>query len=508
MYSKGLLGIEISEHLIRYVHVVPKSGSYCVTAAGKSAYIDDMLAPGVLSTLIHEIVRQEQLAPERIFIALSRKDTIVHQFVMPRTSQKELANIVFGEIEKIPAFGDQDFDFTLQAYPYLKSNVKVVFAALLDSFIKRLFEEISSTGLVMRDIDIVPLTLKELFSLKLDKERQVVLSLYDQMSYLFIVTKGEYALIYKSSVGSQVLLDAKSSAINERILSNWLAEFKRALKAYASEQPAEQPVNKIVLVWDRESMPDLDRRVAQILGLDVDIISGNILPGIEWKGAEGGNNPAFLSALASVICRAKKMKTVFSSEYFLRNFYSKKYLVKLMLIFTVFAAALGIVSLALTAGLSQKKQALIQEQENLAQDIRDSELKTKELFAKKAEYESNRQRLLSQATYVNYLNRVSWSQVFAMIAKEMPEDLALKSFRFSETGNAEIKGEAFDMDSIAGVMRRIEESAILEKGKFDFLTEKKLKDDYKIYNFGILATLKETESKPGVQEKVETKDEK
>ncbi len=85
---------------------------------------------------------------------------------------------------------------------------------------------------------------------------------------------------------------------------------------------------------------------------------------------------------------------------------------------------------------------------------------------------------------------MSWAEVFAIVANELPEDLALSSFKFSEHGKADIKGEAFNMESIAELIRRIDESAILNKGKFDFLREKKVKEE-KLFNFGILAKLKE-----------------
>jgi len=84
---------------------------------------------------------------------------------------------------------------------------------------------------------------------------------------------------------------------------------------------------------------------------------------------------------------------------------------------------------------------------------------------------------------------VSWSQVLAVVSQEHPDDLALTSFKFSESGGASIIGQAFAMESIANLMRQIEDSAILEKGRFDFLKERELKE-VNYYDFGLTAQLK------------------
>jgi hypothetical protein len=90
------------------------------------------------------------------------------------------------------------------------------------------------------------------------------------------------------------------------------------------------------------------------------------------------------------------------------------------------------------------------------------------------------------------VNRVSWSEVLAIVASEMPVDLALTDFKFSESGVATIKGQAFEMESVSELIRRTEASQFLERGKFDFLRERNV-DDMNFYEFGIFANLKKQE---------------
>jgi Tfp pilus assembly protein PilN len=136
----------------------------------------------------------------------------------------------------------------------------------------------------------------------------------------------------------------------------------------------------------------------------------------------------------------------------------------------------------------------------ITKELKSLEKENQKLMRRYHDYLAIRQKLLDQATCVNQLNRVPWSQVFAIFSQELPEELALNSFKFSESGKAVIKGDAFSMDSIAALIRRIEDSLILEQGKFDFLTEKKYEES-KYFSFGILAQLKTTKAETDAKSK-------
>lgn len=136
-----------------------------------------------------------------------------------------------------------------------------------------------------------------------------------------------------------------------------------------------------------------------------------------------------------------------------------------------------------------------QRSQTVDRSIRDLKSRTKDITELYTVYRETRQRILQQATYVRELNRVSWSQVLAIVSQEMPQDLALTSFSFKGGGQAVIKGEAFDMENISGLIRKIDTSSILQKGSFDYLREREItrsesEESDKYYQFGITARLR------------------
>ena len=81
-----------------------------------------------------------------------------------------------------------------------------------------------------------------------------------------------------------------------------------------------------------------------------------------------------------------------------------------------------------------------------------------------------------------------------LVAKELPDDMALTSFKFSEAGTAQIEGTTLQMEGISELMRRVETSSILQNGRFDYLTEKEF-EEQKYFQFGIMARLRDLREK-------------
>jgi Tfp pilus assembly protein PilN len=103
-----------------------------------------------------------------------------------------------------------------------------------------------------------------------------------------------------------------------------------------------------------------------------------------------------------------------------------------------------------------------------------------------------RQELLFQATYVQLLKKMSWSEALSVVASELPHELALTSFKVDESGQVTFTGEAYRMESIAKLLRTIETSSILDQGQFSYLTQE-VQENKKVYSFGILAEIKKGE---------------
>ena len=183
-------------------------------------------------------------------------------------------------------------------------------------------------------------------------------------------------------------------------------------------------------------------------------------------------NPIYALALSPIVSHIHQLKLQFSLKHFFGRFQLHKYVLKSG---TLAALIIGIFGVSFIMGnqwINEKKNDFLTQSRAAETKTLTLRKEAANLYVEYAEYDQIRQQFLAQATYVQELNRVSWAQVFAVVANELPLDLALTSFKFSENGSAKIKGDALNMESISEMLRRIEESAILDKGKFDFLKEK------------------------------------
>jgi hypothetical protein len=140
----------------------------------------------------------------------------------------------------------------------------------------------------------------------------------------------------------------------------------------------------------------------------------------------------------------------------------------------------------------RKQVSIKKEITSTVEAINNLKTATQELYRQRDEYLVVRQGLLDQANYIKTLNRVEWSQVLSVFAEEMPNDMALTSFKFNENGNVSFIGDSREVETVAELLRRINNSTILEMGVFDFFTEKVV-EEQKIFNFGILAKLRKNE---------------
>ena len=289
-------------------------------------------------------------------------------------------------------------------------------------------------------------------------------------------------------MGLDHLSKVTSDITKEHLLLNWIAELKRALKSYLVENK-QSKIDLIWLVWDKEALPDLDQRIANGLEVEVEVLYVRKLQRISTT-EEYQLNPIYSLALTPIYYHINNMPPQFPFDHFFRRFHVQKYLAKAALVAVAFLFLVGSVFGLSIQVLNQKINMVLGETATVQSQIDIREAEAKDLFQKHKEYKESRQRLLDQATYVHKLNRISWAQVFSVVAKELPQELGLTSFKFTESGKAEIRGDSFDMEAIAKLMRRIDDSAILEKGKFDFLTEREV-EKIKYYDFGILAKLQD-----------------
>lgn len=486
--EKGYLSLEVGDKILRYVYVAKVKGVYTLTHAGEMAVNLNLSTPGALTQAIRSIVEKEELLPKRIFIAISRKDVLIHQQLMPKMNAAELAQVVPGEIEKIPFFYNQAFEYSYTAFMHSREKDRVLLVAVSQSFLESVINEVDATKLPFRDIEISPLNLKELLP-KIDSTDtcQANLVVQEFCSYFFIYKGGSYLGVYRSPIGSQQIKSPANPSNQEIMLSNWVGEFERVVKAHLVEHP-QTAIEKLWLIADQASSLQIQNEISRHLDIPTqiprseDVQNLNVPDKIQW-------NSAYMAALTPLMFHFNNKKPLFAFDHFFAKFQTQKHIMLVMMKTIIFLITLSLGAGGVNYIVKQDLAFLHTETKKLSQDIQILNHQTKDLFAQKKEYLDVRNKLLAQAGYVQEINRTSWTHVLAAIATELPVELSLTGFKFSESGDVNINGETFDITNIAELIRKVDQSSILEGGKFEFLREKKQKE-VKLFNFGIQANLK------------------
>jgi len=491
--ARGYLGIEICTSKLRYSYVEKRGKGIVLKKTGMHTLPLDVTAPSALSRHIQAIIDEEKLTVHSIFVTLSRKEAPVNHKKFPSLPLKELYDVVEGDIEKIPLFFDREFDFYYQATDLDKRGNEVTFGAVDQRLIKCIIEESRKTTVNLQGIDIAPLNLPVCFpDLTANNQKAVFLIVNEDATILFVHNGKAFEMFYTINVGTLALFESKS--VESRVLSyeNWIKELKRVLRSYLLNSK-DQLVENVWLMWDMEGHVDrLENRLAKELSLNVRVLSLEQMTGVR---NDTGNkiNPIFLLSLAPLVCFLKKVRTPFSSEYFMRGIRVAKFLRKSLVAAAILALALSSICFLNYVEYTANKQYLDWRIEEMDKKISELDRMAQPLREQEQKYQEVMDNLLKQANFVNALNRVPWSTVLGSVASELPEDLALTSFKFFETGEATFAAKTFEMETIAEFLRRIDESVVLEKGKFDFLREDKF-EKQKILDFGIQAQLKALEN--------------
>jgi Tfp pilus assembly protein PilN len=361
---------------------------------------------------------------------------------------------------------------------------RVIFSAVKSSTLTHFVREIHRTEIPLASLDISPLKLKEVARLSRPVEGcEVLLVVHDRYSHVLVHDGLNFKFVYTMSVGLEQL-DAEQGSQMQR--SAWYAEINRALKSFQLENRSLR-LSTVQLIWDREKMPQLVNQLNDVLTLEAvpfgfPNVARFYLNQTDW-------NPIHILSLAAVICWVHNIKTDIGADHFLQRFQMKQHVTYRAGAGLLLCLVLGLFTAGYQSRVAKEKAQLRQETQVLEQQIIELKARTEALLEKEKDYMATRERLLAQAGYVQNLKRVSWSYVLSIFAEEMPDELALNSFKFSESGRVNIEGDALRMELVSELMRRIEESETLEQGRFNTLKEREEKK-LKFFSFSILAKLK------------------
>ncbi len=483
------MGVEVSSGRIRYGFFEKKDKQFFLTKRGTVSVKETVPTRESLSDSIGKIISRSNISPAKIFVTVFRDDMTTQQVVLPRMPDSEIAEVVIGEIEKIPAFSNREFEYIFERSDMEGNKVKVVFAAVFKEIINAVTEGIKQLKLPLGGVELAPLSMAGVVAF-LNKGHDDALVILDETAtYIAVFSRKECRFFYTSNTGKNELYSDGGQRINATVLANWASEIKRIFKSYALEAKGSE-VGDIWFVWDNENAKDLGAAFGKELGKEVRHLAVPAVQGFADKeSSPEDSNPAFFVCSAPVIAHLKGLKNEFSFARLLRETTFKKTVKQIAAGFFIYCALCLLVFGVMYAGVLAQKKDIGRKTAEVNSRIAALEKETRRLAEKQAQAESIKERLLRQAEYVRDLNRVSWSRVFGEVAGELPEDVCLVSFNVVNYTRVDLKGQAFQVENVSDIVRRLDKSAVLQNAKFHNLREAKV-DDKKIFNFGIFTSVR------------------
>ncbi len=482
--TETYLALEVTDQKIRYIVIDKKIKGMAFKRAGGSMAVVDPSVPGAFADAIKAIIAEHKLKVSRLFLSINRKQTVIHQLSLGKMSRPDLESIIEAEIERIPSFTDKGFDYIYQEPGEQKVKNRVIFAAVDERFLQYLLKEVRKTGIPCRAIDIVPLNIPGILTAPEYKEgAQALVVLLDTISYLVLYDHGQLKFLYTTSVGKDLLFPAfKIFEMDKATVMSWAEELKRAIKSYALDSQ-NKPVSKTWLVWDQENAKDFDQYLREEANFPLQPLGALD----QWLHER--INPIYVLAATPAIHHAQKIKANFSLDHFFRTPQQHMGARRTIVAAAVFLIVTGVVFAGALGHFAKAKRNASADAQAAKAKISLLEKESTEVLKLRQEYETARDQMLMQATYVKILKRMSWSEALSVVASELPEELSLTAFKVNESGLATFTGEAFAMKSVSDLLRKIETSSILEQGKFNYLNQQEV-EGKTLFKFGILANFK------------------
>ncbi len=490
---KGILGLEVSSGVIRYVYLQKKARKLTISRCGATAFTNSLSgikSPPALSEAIKKIILEERVVPAKQCLALSGPDTLIHQINLPKMSDSELKEVISGEIERVSVFSHKDFDYIYSEHKLDAERSSVLFTAITKENLDFYLQGASGSGVGLESLEISPLNLWEILSSQVEKTgHEALLVLEEKVSYLLIFSQNECRFFYAMSTGGQDLCPRKNEPVSNSVFFVWIEEVKRLFKSYVREYKAKE-IGRLWFVWDNQAIPGLDKLLADELRIKIDLPTPDIL-GIEMADKEKEFNPIYLVALAAPLVYLKGLRHKLFFEHFLEGVKLKKAAKKTLVLSLALVFLLGASLGAVALSYFKKRNDLLKEDKKISSDISILRDQTFGLAKEARDYLTAKERLLSQATAVKTLNRISWSEVFARVEAMIPQDVSFTSFIVLDSGEVKIKGSSLKIDSLAELIRKINATPGFEEAKFESLRETEI-EGKKIVEFGIYTRLKKS----------------
>ncbi len=444
---------------------------------------------------LREIITREKISPQKVFVSIFLEDCLTQQVTLPRMSDVELEQVILGEIEKTPFFASKEFEFGYYRYVVNQNKIKVIYSAVQQEVLRVVKDGIKALKLPLGYIEASPLNLIGLGSVFFKGGDEVLVVVDDRISYVMGLAKNQCRFFYSCRMGLLDMVPAKESVPQISAHSALSGEIGRIIRSYMLEYKVNP--KRIWLVWDQENAPGLD--VA--LGKDLEKEVNKIEPALAYKirpGVFKTVNSSYLNACAVVVNSVKKLSKRFPCIRLFREDIARKALVKFICGAVIVAVIAGFVVVGAVMNLKDKKDNIARDLSQVSEEMANAESITAQFRSQKERLLATQNLLLAQANAIKFLNRVSWSKVFGEVALELPDGVALTSFKVRGSDTAEFNGDAFRIEDVSNLMRKVEATTVLHNPKFEFLRESKI-EDKKIFSFGIFSEVSRGDGEKTIQ---------
>jgi Tfp pilus assembly PilM family ATPase len=486
---KGYLAIEFTASKMRYLYLNREGRGYKVLKSGVLSYSFNALVTGDLLHVLQELIRKEEIIPQRLFVTLCLQENYIRQVKLPKMSARILKKAVTAQIEENHFFNGRKFDCIYQVSKYADEKSHVVFAAVEQTILDYLFRECRKLGIPFTHLEIAPLNLNGIvYLIEPNDENQAVIVVHDQVSYLMIYWGRQVRLIHQSTIGIEQLYPHHNDKISNQVLTRFIGDLKQALNSYQSRHRLER-LEKVWLLWDRQGAAGFDLAMNGQLGLDVKALSLERMDKFTIDSEANEANPIFVLCATPAIIYFEKIKEKFSLNHFVPAGNIAKYVFDLLIV-TVLVLEFAGYFLGIRIFENFQKQKFIKMDISVTQEaIKELNDTAQELDRELDELLIVRQILSVHAKYISSLNTMAWSQGLAVYLQDMPKNMSLTTFNSDESGQLSFIGESSQAESVSGLNQRMEKSPWLQQSRINLFSEK-LVDDQKVYSYGIKAQLK------------------
>ncbi len=254
-----MIGLEINENSIRLVEVKE--------SAKTISLVNAVVEEGVPSSKsIQKIFKTNSISDKNVYSVISGKQVVVHPKLFPVMSDKELREALFWEAKELIAFPLEQAAVSYKKIgERIEGGVKkleLLLVVIKKEQLQKLQNLLSEAGLKVKGVTVAPFAIWDLMKNKFKPAKEELYAVLDinTVSASLNVFKGENLKFVRNLTLTQ----------GEKRQETLIQELAQTI-SYVSEKAVVPSVDHLFLLGNHASFKNLDKALAQALGIKVAI---------------------------------------------------------------------------------------------------------------------------------------------------------------------------------------------------------------------------------------------